>query len=218
MKLIDLTGKKFGSLTVISRADNTKNGKARWFCKCDCGRFKTKPVTTNDLKSGKVQSCGCKYKTSNKENAKRHGETNTRIYRIWCCMRARCNYKHHKEYQNYGGRGITYSPEWALYENFRDWALNNGYTDCLTLDRIDTNKDYTPDNCRWATMKQQQNNRRDNILLTDKGETQTISIWAEKTGLSSSTLAWRLKHGWPESEIFLPTNLNNKNIRRKLHE
>jgi hypothetical protein len=119
---------------------------------------------------------------------------------------------------NYGGRGITYSEEWETYENFRDWALQNGYSDELTLDRIDTNDNYTPKNCRWATMKQQQNNRRNNIFFTFKGETQPISIWAERSGISASTLSWRLKNGWAESEIFMPVNLNNKNIRRFKNE
>lgn len=214
----DLIGLKFGRLTVIAKGEKAKSGKNRWICKCDCGKTKAKHVLGHDLKSGRVRSCGCIYKDSNKGRNKIHGESNTRLHRIWCSMKQRCNYVRNVEYLNYGGRGITYSSEWELYENFREWALTNGYQDNLTLDRIDTNGNYTPENCRWATMKQQQNNRRNTIFLTYKGEKQPITTWAEITGISASTLTWRLKNGWSESEMFIPVNFNNKKIRRKKYE
>lgn len=214
----NLIGYKFGKLTVIAQSNNTKTGKRKWICMCECGKLKEKPVVGYDLKSGKVQSCGCNYKISNKHRNKRHGDTNTRLYHIWCGMKARCNNKNNIEYMNYGGRGITYATEWKEYENFRDWALLNGYENNLTLDRVDVNGDYCPDNCRWATMKQQQNNKRNTIYLEVNGAKLSVTEWAEKTGIAASTLTWRLKHEWNENEMFLPVSLNNKNIRSGKYE
>lgn len=218
MKIDNLIGLKFGKLTVIERAANSANGKARWICSCECGKAKVKPVTGYDLKSGKVRSCGCAYKTANKGSNKTHGESKSRLYNIWRGMKARCNSNNSLAYENYGGRGITYNPDWEKYENFRDWALSNGYKDNLTLDRINTNLNYTPDNCRWATMKQQQNNRRNTIYVEIKGKKLTVTELSEITNIKASTLTWRLQHGWNEEEITMPVNLNNKNIRSGKYE
>lgn len=218
MKADNLIGYKFGKLTVIKRGENSKTGKCRWICKCDCGKTKKKPVLGYDLKSGRTRSCGCEYKVASRHRNETHGESRTRLYRIWNGMKRRCTDTHHKEYNNYGGRGILYSPEWENYENFREWALENGYNDSLTIDRIDNSKGYYPDNCRWATMKQQQNNRRNNIFIEIDGEKLPVTVWAERTGISSDTLVWRKKHGWTDSEILMPTSLNNKNIRSGKYE
>ena len=155
----DLTGQKFGRLTVVERAENTPQGKARWLCKCECGG--TTVATKSDLDLGKVKSCGCLRKETTAELGRiaSHNGTGTRLYRIWSSMKQRCKYEHHKCFFRYGGRGITVCNTWEEnFAAFRDWALENGYADNLTLDRIDVNGNYEPSNCRWVTMKTQQNN------------------------------------------------------------
>lgn len=128
--------------------------------------------------------------------ARSHGHTGTRLYQAYLNMKARCYYKGGREYQNYGGRGIGVCKEWLGEngaKNFIDWAYSNGYSDDLTLDRIDVNKGYSPDNCRWITNKEQQSNRRDNHLITYNGRTQTISQWAEELGMSSKSFEKRIR-------------------------
>lgn len=163
---IDLTGQKFGSLTVIEKCGTDKTHKnAMWLCRCDCGG-KTK-TTTSHLKSGHTQSCGCLklerfvnggIKTRFKP---KHNLCKTRLYRIWAGMKSRCyNPKNHKYYL-YGARGINICSEWLHdFKSFYDWALLNGYKDDLTIDRINNDKGYYPNNCRWATIAEQNRNRR----------------------------------------------------------
>ena len=218
MRVQDLIGMRFGKLTVIARGQNLKNGKAAWICQCDCGKVKEKPVDGYTLKSGRVRSCGCMYFESNKERNKIHGDTNKRLYRIWQCMKRRCEYSKGSTFSNYGGRGIKVCDEWKDYQTFKEWALNNGYAENLTIDRIDNNKGYEPNNCRWATYKEQERNRRNNIYVTIDGNTRSLAEWAEITGIGRETLAWRLKHGWKPMELLIEPNLNNKNIRSRKYE
>ena len=126
----------------------------------------------------------------------RHGGRYTRLYRIWIKMRDRCDNPKHVHYSNYGGRGIKICEKWYNFSVFQDWAKANGYADNLTLDRIDNDKGYSPDNCRWTDRVTQQNNTRNNRLLTYKGETRTVAQWARKINLNPSTLASRLYNGW----------------------
>lgn len=211
----NLTGQRFGRLTVIARGENTKSGKATWVCVCDCGKKKEKPVTAYDLTTGKVRSCGCLYLTSNKGRRKTHGKTGTRLYQIWFSMRQRCHYPASLSYRRYGGRGIEVCDEWNNFQTFYDWAMANGYRDDLTLDRIDSNGNYAPSNCRWATMKEQQNNRSNNIRVSIGGVERTLSEWSDVSGIPRSTLTWRVKHNWAENELFMPVNLNNARIRKE---
>lgn len=210
----DLVGQRFGRLTVIAEGARTANKKRTWICRCDCGNIKKNPVVGYDLKSGKVQSCGCLYTESNKGRNEKHGKSGIRLHRIWLSMRQRCGYSSGDCFKNYGGRGITVCEEWKNnFQAFYDWAMANGYKDNLTLDRKDTNGNYCPENCRWATMKAQQNNRRNNRIVEYCGEKYTLSELAQKLNIRPATLAWRIAHGWSEEEIGLLPNLNNRNIR-----
>lgn len=196
---IDLTGRRFGRLTVVALAGISKGRNAIWLCRCDCG--KEVEVQSRNLKSGRSKSCGClKLDLLNK-----HGMSKTRLYSEWHGIKVRCLNEQDAHYPNYGGRGITVCPEWVdSFEAFRDWALANGYRDDLTIERKDNDGPYSPDNCRWATPKEQHNNKRSNRLITFNGETHTVTEWAAITGIDRHALYSRLKRGWSVERLFTP--------------
>lgn len=135
------------------------------------------------MRSGHTQSCGCLEKEVKSAAHTKHGKRNTRLYRIWANMKGRCFNPNIKEYKWYGGKGISVCPEWMNFQVFYDWAMDNGYADSLTIDRIDQNGNYCPDNCRWLALSDQQSNRSNNRHLTYRGETRTVKGWSEKFGI-----------------------------------
>lgn len=200
---IDLTGQRFGRLTVIKRAPDhfTKSGTriTMWNCICDCG--KEKDVTANALRKGVTRSCGCysnEVKSKllserNTVNAKLYGVSHERLFPVWSAIRRRCYSTNDDFYSIYGGRGIVMCEEWKNnYPAFRNWALSSGWKEGLSIDRIDNNGPYCPENCRWATAKEQANNRRSNRRFSAFGETLNIQQWSERLGIPYNRLRYRL--------------------------
>lgn len=209
-KFQDLTGKKFGKLTVISRAEDyiKPNGHKiiQWDCLCECGNETI--VRGEYLKSGHTKSCGCDKSISHSIT---HGQTNTRLYKIWISMKERCYNPTRNNYYLYGGRGITICDEWLNFENFYHWSINNGYSNRLTIDRIDNNLGYSPSNCRWATDREQANNKRNNRIIEYNKERYTLEEWSRITGIASNTIRMRIdKYGWGIGKaLFYPIKSKN---------
>lgn len=192
-KFIDLTGKIFGRLTVIRPIEKTKDFDYKWECLCSCG--KTAIVRGKSLKAHTTQSCGC-YRDECASSRKHDGK-GTRLYNIWKSMRRRCNDPHCASYKYYGARGITIAKQWDDFAVFKSWATQSGYKDDLSIDRIDVNGPYCPDNCRWVTKVMQANNTRRNRYIEYKGERYTLAQLSSLVGIKSGTIARRLKNGWP---------------------
>lgn len=155
MKLIDLTGQRFGKLVVLHRVDRGNKAKVEWLCKCDCGNESI--VRGSNLRNGHIRSCGCLISETNRK----HGQWDTRIYRIYYAMKQRAQNPNSPHYKYYGALGIKVCDEWdKSFEAFYNWAIQNGYSDDLSIDRIDPNGDYEPSNCRWADKVTQSFNRK----------------------------------------------------------
>lgn len=198
-ELIDLTGRRYGYLTVLGRDyDRKTRGKVFWMVQCDCGTIKS--VDGSPLRDGRTKSCGCRKRErfiqmTHTQYTDLHKE-NKRLSSIWYSMINRCYLETHKQYHNYGGRGIAVCNEWrsqAGFEAFVEWAKANGYNDHLTLDRIDVNGCYCPDNCRWISHKQQQNNRTNNRYVEHNGETKTLTEWCNDLGLNYRHIEHRVR-------------------------
>lgn len=199
-KLIDITGQKFGRLTVVKRVDAETTGTS-YLCKCDCG--KEIVALANNLRRGHTTSCGCFREENRWKNAYKHGMKHSRIYKVWEKLKARCCCETNPSYPRYGGRGITICDEWKDDPKaFIEWAYANGYDDKAkygesTIDRIDNDKGYSPDNCRIANAIQQNNNKRSNKFITYNGETHTIAEWSRILGVNQGTLNSGLHKGMP---------------------
>ena len=206
-RLPDLTGEKFGRWTVIQKAENDHNGRSQYLCRCECGTEKV--LRRSSLTSGNSKSCGCLSRDAAHERGITHGESKSRLYRIWAGIIQRCcNDRARYEWDKYGGRGIAVCDEWRnSFEAFRDWAKSNGYNDSLTIERKDNNGPYAPWNCRWATTYEQGNNKRTSKRITYNGETRTVREFADRYGLAYSCLYARLKAGWEiEKALLTPSD------------
>lgn len=202
-KIVDLTGQRFGKLIVIE-LNGRSNDNIYWLCQCDCGQIKS--VFAGSLMKGTSKSCGC----LKKELKTIHGYCKSKLYKKWESMKQRVNNPNNIRYKNYGSRGIRIYNEWQEFIPFRDWALESGYTDNLTLDRIDVNGNYCPTNCRWITNKEQQNNKTNNINIVYNNKTQTLKQWSEELGMRYSMLLWRIHNNWSIDKAFTTPTAKRK--------
>lgn len=194
-KFVDLTGKRFGRLTVVDRAPNDRRHHAMWECKCDCGN--TTIIYAYNLVNGHTISCGCFARKKNSDIHSTHRMSKSRLYGIWSDMKDRCQREANPRFSDYGGRGIAVCDEWQTFEPFYKWAMANGYSDNLSIDRRDNNGDYCPENCWWATDIEQANNTRVNRLISCFGETHTLAEWSRIYNIHPTTISKRIKIGWP---------------------
>ena len=210
-KLIDLTGQRFGKLTVVEAVINPQNNRKYWRCLCDCGN--TVYSYSHSLLIGAVISCGCSH-------IKHGGCSNgieDRLYGVWRSMRQRCYDPHTDSYKNYGARGIDVCEEWRNdYQAFKEWAYSHGYDDSapfniLHIDRIDNNKGYSPANCRFITSSQNNRNRRNTKYATINGETRPVIEWCELLGKDFNLVRQRLGYGWSvENAFFKPKQIKTR--------
>ena len=189
---IDLTGKRFGRLLVIERDGSNKHGQVKWLCRCDCGA--EKHILGMCLSRGETQSCGCLHREITAKINATHGMANKPIYRIWRSMMDRCHLLTSQSYARYGGRGINVCERWKNFENF--YADMGDKPHNKSLERLDVNGNYSPDNVVWADMKTQANNRRTNVILEHNGKRQTMQQWCDELGLKIGTVQARLNRGW----------------------
>lgn len=197
-QLMDRTGQKMGILEVKSYSHF--DGKNHyWNVQCECGVKKLKNSAA--LSNSKLKSCGCLTKAIIRKAKTKHGQSHkndgapTRTYKCWCGMKARCTQSSRKGWFDYGGRGITFCERWNSFENFLEDMGEAPKK--MTLDRINVNGNYEPSNCRWASAKQQANNRKNNTLITYQGKTQTLQQWSDEIGVARDTLSLRIKSGMP---------------------
>ena len=207
-KILDLAGKKYGRLMVLEYDGQNHRGKSMWKCLCDCGG--TIIVTGAHLTSGHTQSCGCYGAEILKDRVTTHGMTKTRLYNIWQGMLKRCYYKGATSYRHYGDKGIVVCEKWHDFETFRDWAITHGYSDDLTIDRIDNSGDYSPENCRWVDINTQLRNTSRNHFIEFNGETHCMKDWASILGINYRTLQQRVNvYGWSVERAFTTPIGNN---------
>lgn len=195
-KFIDVTGMKFGRLEALKRVENTSSKATMWLCKCECGQEVR--VRAQDLKNGHTQSCGCLQRELIAQKMTTHGKSKTRLHTIWLGMMNRCYHSSAvSEYvwDKYGGVGIRVAQEWHDFQVFYEWAVQNGYKDGLTVDRVDGTKDYAPENCRWATRKQQSENRSSVHRIAYEGRYISASDAAEIVGVNKTTVARWCREG-----------------------
>ena len=191
-KPIDMTGQRYGRLSVIEMAGHNKHRQRLWRCVCDCGE--TTEVIGHLLRYGQTQSCGCLHREAIRNVNKKHGKSKSQIWFMHRSMMDRCYLQTSTAYKNYGGRGITVCKRWHDFENF--YADMGDKPKGMTLERIDNDGPYLPDNVCWASYKDQANNRRSNVVLEFQGRKQTMQQWSDEMGLKIQTVWARLNRGW----------------------
>lgn len=208
----DLTGQKFGMLTALQFVESG-GGKTKWKFLCKCGQITVK--SKSDVLSGRSTSCGCFRKSNAVRLATTHGESKTTSeYKAWCFMHRRCKNPSDTSFRLYGGRGITVCERWDSYECFLK-DMGRKPSDKHSLDRIDSNGNYVPENCRWSDRITQNNNKRNNLMLSYQGKTQTAAQWAREKGISPRTLRSRItERGWPvEEALSRPLTWEGRNLK-----
>ncbi len=203
-KNVDHTGERHGNLTVIECVGVGKDHHKLWKCFCDCGNITI--INSNSLRENGIKSCGCL-----KGNFS-HGLSKTRLYKIWVDMNRRCKSKNRSDYKYYGGKGICVCEKWQKdYTSFANWAQNNGYSDNLTIDRIDNHKGYSPDNCRWVTRKIQASNRSTAKTISFDCQTKSLMEWSKELNINYHTIYGRLAKGWSIEKTFTTKTRQRKN-------
>lgn len=197
MKREKYINKKYNKLIILSIIKNDYDiNKTKVLCKCDCGNEKV--IYLGNVIRGLTKSCGCiRKKNGYKQgtNKKTHGQSKTKLYRVYKNVINRCYNKNHDHYKHYGGRNIKMCDEWLNdFMSFYNWAYDNGYTDMLTIDRIDNNGNYEPNNCRWVDMSVQSNNKRNTVYLTYNNKTQSMKQWANELGLNYEHFRYRIRN------------------------
>ena len=208
----DIIGKRYGSLVVLGFSDKRDKGNHKYLvCRCDCGNEKV--ISMTHVRSGASKSCGCGVVKTTIKRSTTHNGTHTRIYHIWLGIRRRCYNPNDFSYRYYGARGIKMAEEWSDFSTFREWSKTSGYSDNLTIERIDVNGDYCPSNCKWITLEEQARNKRTNRLVTINGVTKLMTDWLKDSNVSTTQVYWRLRHGWDiESALF---DSDHRKIERK---
>jgi hypothetical protein len=208
-KRIDISGIRYGRL-VVSQYHGMRLQRPHWECICDCGKITV--VYGQHLKNGMTKSCGCYHRDQTSLAKREHGRSRSKIHWIWVAMKQRCSNPANKGYPDYGGRGITVCQRWMKFENFLSDMGDrpNGYS----LDRIDNNKGYSKENCRWASVQLQSRNKRSSKLITFNNETLSESEWARKLGLSRGCVIARRKKGMTaEQALTTPIRYQSKLIK-----
>ena len=219
MKVVDITGQRFGRLIVIERRGSMYDKPvSAWLCKCDCGNEKI--VSLIHLRNGATKSCGCLNKeiaaergrkSRIGERARKHGDFGTKLYGIWAAMKRRCNNPKTRYYADYGGRGIKVREPWSSdYSSFKLWAISAGYEEGLSIERIDVDGDYCPENCKWISKNEQNANKRVSIRLEFQGNTYSIKELSQLTGLKERTIQARYYKGLSIDEIINPILKKNQ--------
>ncbi|WP_293381329.1 hypothetical protein [Phenylobacterium sp. SCN 70-31] len=222
-RLIDMTGLRFGLWSVQEKAGNSPRGGALWTCRCDCGRSGV--VAGSDLRGGKSTNCGCANLNRLGDLRRTHGSTTTRLYGIWQNMRARCRNPRNPGYVHYGARGISIYPEWEEFSAFSEWAEAAGYADNLSIERVDNDRGYSPENCIWADAKTQARNRS---IVRRAPDGRSWAEIAEVNGVSARVLTNRINAGgwppelaatWPVGKRLNPnaTNALGQFVKREAH-
>lgn len=210
MPIKSLIGRKFGKLEVVKMTEKRKRGCVVYECLCECGN--KKEASSDQLMTGHTKSCGCLKRES--PNHLIHGKTNTRIHKIWVQMKQRCENPKNTAYKWYGKRGVKVCESWHKFENFYDDVIRLGYRDQLTMDRIDNNGDYGPNNIRFVNREAQANNRRNNIYLEYKNKRISVKDLAELLGLPYTTIIQRVYFGWSIDRIVnTPLRANKRRLK-----
>jgi hypothetical protein len=196
MKKGNYIGDEYGELTVIEFVGAVK-GSGVYKCKCTCGN--TKEFFLSNLRMGRTKSCGCRRDESVSKKLRKHGDRHTRLYQIWTNIKSRCTNPNTSSYKYYGDKGIGISDEWKDdYSKFKEWSLENGYDEKMTIDRVDNNGGYYPDNCRWTDRITQSRNRDCAWYITIDGITKHAKDWCKEYGVNYKTAHNRLSYGWSD--------------------